>query len=250
MTRFVASLSLFTILALSAFAPSQSTAQAVDPTGGAGVKAYGAYHGSSIEHISLETSKLITNIPLISYPQRGGKLRVEFALHWYNPVYTYTHICNPDLSPRCLTTFGSVQPPALFQALEGLPYVTGVFVNNNPLSQNNTIWDSDGGGHQLAPVDSAGQGPIYRSIDATGYWLNGATSSTVNGMFTASLVQTTHDNYRNALVVSTFGFGATSPTEVPTNVYSSTGGCGPGSTIVNKLCSSVTTASGSTVASF
>ena len=212
MTRFVAGLSLFTILVLSVFAPSQSTAQAVDPTGGAGVKAYGAYHGSSIEHISLETSKLITNIPLISYPQRGGKLRVEFALHWYNPVYTYTHICNPDLNPRCLTTFGSVQPPALFQALEGLPYVTGVFVNNNPLSQNNTIWDSDGGGHQLAPVDSAGQGPIYRSIDATGYWLNGATSSNptntiidANGIrytYPASGTVTAEDSNGNEMTIS------------------------------------------------
>ncbi|MGD1025789.1 MAG: RHS repeat-associated core domain-containing protein [Candidatus Sulfotelmatobacter sp.] len=177
MARLGARLSISAILILFTLYSSQAAAQTADPTGGAGVKAYGVYHGTSIEHISLETSKLIINIPLISYPQRGGKLRVEFALHWYNPVYSYTHLCSPYLNPRCLTTFESAQPPGLFEALAGLPYLTGVFVNNNPLSQNNTIWDSDGGGHQMAPVDSAGQGPIYRSIDATGYWLNEATSS-------------------------------------------------------------------------
>jgi hypothetical protein len=31
----------------------------------------------------------------------------------------------------------------------------------------------------MAPVDSAGQGPVYRSIDATGYWLNEATREAV-----------------------------------------------------------------------
>jgi len=192
MARLVASLSVGAILLLLTLGSFQAAAQTADPTGGAGVKAYGAYHGSSIEHISLETSKLIANIPLISYPQRGGKLRVEFALHWYNPVYTYTQTCSPYLNPRCLDTFESAQPPALFQALEGLPYISGVEVNNNPESWNNTIWDSDGGGHQTAPVDSAGQGPVYRSIDATGYWLYVKEGTSPNTIIDANGIQYTY----------------------------------------------------------
>lgn len=178
MSRFVAGSSLFAVLALFAFAPSQAAAQTADPTGGAGIKAYGAYHGSSIEHISLETSKLIVNIPLISYPQRGGKLRVDFELHWHNPVYTYQYVCNPYLHP-CLKLFEPDQaPPYLFQALEGQPYVTGVEWQNEQGVYNNTIWDSDGGGHQATPIYDA-TGPIYRSIDATGYWFNQGSSNTV-----------------------------------------------------------------------
>jgi hypothetical protein len=70
-----------------------------------------------------------------------------------------------------------------------------------------------------------------------------------NGMLQASWTSTTFDKYGNPLVISQYDFGATSPTIVTTNVYSPTGSCGPASTVTNKLCSSVTVNSGSTVAS-
>jgi hypothetical protein len=164
------------LVAIISVFSTASWSQGADPTGGAGVKAFGVYHGSGIEYVSLETSKLIVNIPLISYPQRGGKLHVDFALHWYNPQYTYTYVCNKFINP-CLKTFAPVNPDThLYSALEGVPYVTGTFVGGNSSIQNNTLWDSDGGGHQMGPLGSA-SGTVFRSIDATGFWLNGPQGS-------------------------------------------------------------------------
>src|SRR6516225_7174121 len=39
-----------------------------------------SYHGSSIDQVSLSTGNVLINIPLLSYPQRGGALGVDFRI--------------------------------------------------------------------------------------------------------------------------------------------------------------------------
>jgi hypothetical protein len=45
-----------------------------------GIRPYGSYHGGDIDSVSMVNLKPNIRIPLISYPQRGGKLKVSFAV--------------------------------------------------------------------------------------------------------------------------------------------------------------------------
>jgi len=55
-----------------------------DPELEVGMKPFGSYHGGNIDTVSLFNGQLSLDIPLISYPQRGGKLKLEFHLTYAN----------------------------------------------------------------------------------------------------------------------------------------------------------------------
>jgi hypothetical protein len=40
-----------------------------------GMKPHGSFQGGDIDQVSLSSGKLELNIPLVSYPQRGGRLK-------------------------------------------------------------------------------------------------------------------------------------------------------------------------------
>jgi YD repeat-containing protein len=50
-----------------------------------GIKPYGVYHGGDIDSISMVNGSLTLHIPLISYPQRGGKLHLGLSLVYTTP---------------------------------------------------------------------------------------------------------------------------------------------------------------------
>jgi len=49
-----------------------------------GVHPFGSYQLSDVDSVDLGNGKLSIDIPLISYPQRGGKLGLNFVLHYHN----------------------------------------------------------------------------------------------------------------------------------------------------------------------
>lgn len=49
-----------------------------------GTKPYGSYMGGDIDSVSLTNGNLNLHIPLVSYPQRGGRLKLEFFLRYNN----------------------------------------------------------------------------------------------------------------------------------------------------------------------
>jgi RHS repeat-associated protein len=49
-----------------------------------GMKPYGDFYGGDFDQVSLSSGKLILNIPLMSYSQRGGKIKLGFGLRWQN----------------------------------------------------------------------------------------------------------------------------------------------------------------------
>ncbi len=63
-----------------------------------GMKPYGDFHGGDIDQVSLSSGKLVLNIPLVSYPQRGGKIKLGFGLRWQNitPRQRETYYANTD----------------------------------------------------------------------------------------------------------------------------------------------------------
>ncbi len=66
-----------------------------------GFKPYGSYHGGDIDSVNLSNGNVTMHAPLVSYPQRGGKLGLSFSLVYNNKgwyVYSYTdHTVNPPV---------------------------------------------------------------------------------------------------------------------------------------------------------
>ena len=75
--RFARLLHAFPILpCLLLFGQLARAQLAVDPTLERGMKPYGTFEGGSIDSISTTNGNLNLHIPLVSYPQRGGKLHL------------------------------------------------------------------------------------------------------------------------------------------------------------------------------
>ncbi len=76
-------LSLVLSFALVRVASAQQTSELES-----GLKPFGSFQGGDIDSVSLSSGNLVLHIPLISYPQRGGMLRVSYFLlvnakNWY-----------------------------------------------------------------------------------------------------------------------------------------------------------------------
>src|SRR5262249_22869082 len=81
-------------------------------------KLYGSYHGTDIDSVNLASGHLEVTIPLISYPQRGGKLGLSFSARlkaaiWSEKIDCSTHPCTylwqvNEIPP----VWGDTGPPA------------------------------------------------------------------------------------------------------------------------------------------
>jgi hypothetical protein len=151
--------------------PNHLRAQDNPTSGEQGLKPYGSFHGGDIDSISMANTKLNLHIPLVSYPQRGGKLHVGFTVTYTAPVYTP------------LVDGGTGKPPVWFASYsEGLSGLSGTTVaivpdfkplvvcapGNCPYYE---IYEPDGSVHAMLGVGSG----LVRSADATGYVYNPTT---------------------------------------------------------------------------
>jgi RHS repeat-associated protein len=68
-----------------------------------GLNPYRSYQAGNIDSINLFNRGLNVDIPLISYPQRGGNLSLDFDLHYINLGNWYD--CNPG--SNCTSFYGS-----------------------------------------------------------------------------------------------------------------------------------------------
>jgi hypothetical protein len=135
-----------------------------------GIKPYGAYHGGDIDSVSMVNGGLSFQIPLISYPQRGGKLTVGFSLIYKNAMYTETDDCITNPRPRCIPTKfsynlsygGQYRTGGAATALTVMPdfYPTMDLHYVNSILAGMEIHESDGAVHLT-------DGSI--SMDATGF---------------------------------------------------------------------------------
>src|SRR5205823_8379554 len=64
---------LLTLAGVSAYAQ-------VQPNIEGGMHAFGSYHGGEVDAVSLSNGNVLYKIPLLSYPQRGGRLGIEYFL--------------------------------------------------------------------------------------------------------------------------------------------------------------------------
>jgi RHS repeat-associated protein len=74
-----------------------------------GVKLYGSFHGSDVDQVNLASGHLEVRIPLVRFPQRGGKLALSFSVRLRAAIWNRTLDCS---TKPCTTTWAvNGQPP-------------------------------------------------------------------------------------------------------------------------------------------
>jgi hypothetical protein len=137
-----------------------------------GLNPYRSYQGGNIDSINMFNHGLNVDIPLISYPQRGGKLSLTFDLHYINQGNWYD--CSPGTN--CSGFYGSGQ---------NLTNGFGVILKNWPSYWGTTCQAtgdqygsitcqggatmSDGSSHSMQPTTVTN----WESDDASGFQMPG-----------------------------------------------------------------------------
>ncbi|MCU1304991.1 MAG: hypothetical protein JWQ87_5275 [Candidatus Sulfotelmatobacter sp.] len=169
---------ILTLLLTGAFFPRLVCAQTASTTPSldlqTGVSQYGSYHGGNIDTIDLSNGHLMVDIPLISYPQRGGHLKLGWVLHYTN-TGIYTPGSFPTLTGCCIVfPFDSGFEPEEI----GLPgFSAGCQVQTwslgSPAGSSGGGFDQcsasafapDGAAHPMVPIARG----TFMAEDASGY---------------------------------------------------------------------------------
>jgi RHS repeat-associated protein len=129
-----------------------------------GMKPYGSFHGGEIDSVSLTSGKLTLNLPLASYPQRGGKINLTFSENYVNPALSLAKICPPH--SNCINVAERIGL-GLYKIDDFWPSVGSVEVvgaNGVDVGSTWAVVMPDRAQHQMGQT-----GSTFRSIDATGY---------------------------------------------------------------------------------
>jgi len=90
---------LFAIIGCLCVGVGPALAQSVDdPNLEIGFKPFGGFEGGNIDTVNLENLHLNLHIPLVSYPQRGGRLTLSFSLMYRWPLWKWRYLITN--SPR------------------------------------------------------------------------------------------------------------------------------------------------------
>src|ERR1700694_1176094 len=173
-TRIFCLALLLTLGAVDAYAQ-------VQPNIDSGVHAFGSYHGGYVETVSLSNGNVLFRIPLVSYPQRGGKLGVEYfivdnAKKWQvalretaasgggvNTTYYWT-ATNVNTGDSLGVSSSLTVQVRRTRTVSNDP-VSGILIEGD---LNYRVVTPDGGTHLLSgPLDNAGT--IFKSYDTSGF---------------------------------------------------------------------------------
>jgi RHS repeat-associated protein len=152
------------------------------------MKPFGSYHGGNIDTVSLFNGQLSLDIPLISYPQRGGKLKLEFHLTYANvgAQADYFRISNP---PYGYITYYSSSAPVGWCGSNNMgadlchgfhvvdeqsvgDFMTASSTSMGSYTQNAisaTVLMPDGATHALFPTCGTCSPSIWESVDGTSF---------------------------------------------------------------------------------
>jgi len=141
-----------------------------------GMRPFGAYQAGDVDSTNLSNGALSVTIPLISYPQRGGKLKLEYTLRyhsgWSQAIYSCDLVANTG---KCVSASLKVYGRAgNFNLVDGQQVIGYPVQTSQSLYQGVSIaytslsfTSADGATHAMAAANSAGS--LYRSTDATGF---------------------------------------------------------------------------------
>ena len=150
-----------------------------------GLRAFRSYDSGPIDTVNLSSGKLQVNIPVISYPQRGGKLKLDYELIYSNSgMYI----------PGCLPTATSSGQCAVVWPLQGgfflvetsrpggsagcgQQIITNVFGSQVKVyTCGASLAEADGAPHPLSATGPA----TFRALDGSGYRIDLAPGSVVS----------------------------------------------------------------------
>jgi RHS repeat-associated protein len=159
---FVASLMIIS------FAPSAIAQETQDYE--TGLNPYQSYQSGNIDSINLFNRGLNVDIPLISYPQRGGKLHLDFDLHYINQGNWYN--CTPGTN--CSSFYGTGLTNGFGVILKNWPSIWGTTCQ--ALGDQYGTWTcqgsatmSDGSSHSMQPITLSS----WESQDTSGFQMDG-----------------------------------------------------------------------------
>jgi hypothetical protein len=226
--------------------PSFSWSQTT-PDFNSGLTPYQGYHGGDIDSINMATGSLNLHIPLISFPQRGSALRLNFAIEYNSSVIKRLRVGTGadgyylwsvvDTNPASVNVIDD-QAYWLYEA--------GVCAPNPPCGKANqieryyhSVLGADGAQHLMGyitgyPAQTSGTQTL-RSMDGTGFYLTiqnaGAQSSSGFSIYDKAGVQsqgpltaiglpaqwigTRHDANGNSITATTNGYTDTMGRSVP-----------------------------------
>jgi YD repeat-containing protein len=150
-------------LALCGFAYGQE-----DPNIEVGLKPFGTYQGGNIDRINVPNGALSIDIPIMSYPQRGGRLKLDLALHYENRGNYTDTVCDYVNDGGCYEAGPSEFIHGFTIVQQGVPVLLGEASDqdaNGFLTESALVMTPDGGSHSLAPTNAT----VWRSLDGSGY---------------------------------------------------------------------------------
>lgn len=136
-----------------------------------GLTPYQSFHGGDIDAVNLTNGNLFVKIPLISYPQRGGKLNLGFSFVANGKDAQTKQVCPPKLAcfyywtvgPAQNSVLGIVQDQAVGQLQTWVPASGG-----QPGYTVFGVLSADSSTHPMVIATTG----VYRSTDGTGYMDN------------------------------------------------------------------------------
>lgn len=161
--RIFALVLIFTLLFIVEPAQAQSGVDLLS-----GSRPFGSYQSGEVDSIDLSNGKPIIEIPLISYPQRGGKLQEAFVLRYHNTGQILGGMsgCIPSVfGGGCIvfpydSGFETPIQKGLVTANYGCTHDIGSYTCAA------SVMDADGS-HPMAAINST----TFRAADGTGYLL-------------------------------------------------------------------------------
>jgi YD repeat-containing protein len=145
-----------------------------------GIKPYGSYHGGDIDQISVSNNHLELRLPLLSYPQRGTRLKLSFTGLFHNPVWNE----HTDTAPTTNLVFHFWEydgPPGVTVVVDQAPpFVDQQLVHGGSSASDPPVYAysvrmPDGSQHPLGNIG----GTVYNTLDGTGMkWDSGPQTLT------------------------------------------------------------------------
>jgi hypothetical protein len=84
--RGIPAWAFFTLVIVASVISCATLRAQTDPGLETGLKPFGVYEGGNIDFVSTTTGKLHLHIPLLSYPQRGGKLHLNYFIDYDSAI--------------------------------------------------------------------------------------------------------------------------------------------------------------------
>ena len=187
---------LFTLICLGYCLTPRAHAQipAYDPVQDATYSPLKSYHGADIDSVDLDTGTLAVKVPILSYPQRGGVLRLDFTMVGTQPGAVLQKNTIPFqngnqiwvtctvLPGGCIHSQPNPNPSLIFN---GFPCVAASSVLSGSLYVYwASILDFDGSSRVIGWMNQ-NQG---RSLDGSGYLVNGAPAAGGCGIATSGSI--------------------------------------------------------------